>query len=149
MTVTEKSANTIVKCWQWCDFLLNTWNDRIWRDRDICNSPRRASPMSLGCYNHPKRHWRRHFCKILGCKIISPQAPLPWLRTKYLFFLPLKIKLHSPLKTSIKHWFTPGEYGLILPLKNFMKMKAPPPKNSLDIFFTLPLKKSSIFITYP
>ena len=31
-----------------------------------------------------------------------------------------------------------------LPLMNFMKIIASPPKNSL--FFTLPLKKSSIFI---
>ena len=34
-----------------------------------------------------------------------------------------------------------------LPLKNFVKIKASPPKNS--IFLTLPIKKSSIFITNP
>ena len=37
--------------------------------------------------------------------------------------------------------------NLVLPLKNFAKIKASPPNNY--VFFTLPLKKSSIFITYP
>jgi len=50
--------------------------------------------------------------------------------------------------------FTPDEYAWVLPLKNmgvplqnFVKIKAPSPMNSL--IFTLPLKKSSIFIIYP
>ena len=36
----------------------------------------------------------------------------------------------------------------VLPMKNFVKIKASPPENSI-YFFTLPLKKSSVFITYP
>ena len=115
--------------------------------RDICNSPRRASPMSPGFYNHPKRHWRRHFCKIFGCKIISPQAPLPRLRTKYLFFLPLKIKLHSPLKTSVKHWFTPGEYGFY-PWRISWKLKLHP-QRILYIFFLLYPKEMLNFYNLP
>ena len=106
------------------------------QSRDTCNFPRRASPMSLWCYNHPKRHWRRHFCKILGCKIISPQIPLPRLRPWYLFFLPLKIKLHSPLKTSIKRWFTPGEYGFYPWIS--WKLKLHPQRIPYIFFYSTP-----------
>ena len=119
-------------------FAFSQISGYVWtmpQTRDICNSPRRASPMSPWCYSHPKRRWRQHFCKILGCKIISPQAPLPRLRTKYLFFLPLKIKLHSSLKTSIKHWFTPGEYG-VYPWRIPWKLKLHS-QRILYIFFLL------------
>ena len=62
--------------------------------------------------------------------------------------LPLKNWV-IPLKNMglpLKNWVIPLK-NVGLPLTNFVKIKASPPKNS--IFFTLPLKKSSIFITYP
>ena len=59
------------------------------------------------------------------------------------------LKLHSPLKTSIKYGFTPEELGHTLknmgfPLKNFVKIKASPPKNS--IFCYSPHKKNPHFL---
>ena len=85
----------------------------------------------------------------------------PWSRTYRLFFLPLKnsTKLYSPLMTykiRVYHrricvypwriskkvkfsWFT---------TEDFVKNQSFTPKE-LHFFFALPLKKSSIFITYP
>ena len=70
----------------------------------------------------------------------------------YLFFLPQKRlnKIAFTPEDFHKIWVYPWRIWVLplmnigVPLENFVKIKAPPPKN-----FTLPLKKSSIFITYP
>ena len=78
---------------------------------------------------------------------IPPVQDLPFLLTPEDW-----LKLQSARKTKknmglpLKNWVIPLK-NVGLPLTNSVKIKASPPKNS--IFFTLPLKKSSIFITYP
>ena len=62
------------------------------------------------------------------------------------------LKLHSALKTSIQYGFTPEELGHTLknmgfPLKNFVKIKASPPKNSIFCYSTP--KKSLNFYNLP
>ena len=64
--------------------------------------------------------------------------PLPPPPAEELLFLLIPedwLKLHSPLKTSIKFGFTPEEYGSTL--KNFVKIKASPQKNSI-VFYSTP-----------
>ena len=83
-----------------------------------------------------------------GCEdvpfLLTPETPEDW------------IKLHLPLKTFIKHWSLPWNMGLplknmVLPLKNFMKIKASPQriafvystsvKESSSYFYCIPLKE--------
>ena len=61
------------------------------------------------------------------------------------------LKLHSPVKTAIRYGFTPEEYWFTL--KNFVKIKTSPSKNSIFFystpkeilsFYNLPLENSMV-----
>ena len=86
-------------------------------------------------------------CACINLIFLYPYPPPPPPAEDLLFLLIPEdwLKLHSSLKTSRTFVFTPEEYGSTL--KNFVKIKASPPKNSI-VFYSTP-KKSSIFRTYP
>ena len=86
---------------------------------------------------------RVNYCALGYCIKIwyrYPPSTPPWLRTYLLFWLK-KIWAY-PWRIWV---LTPKNMGL--PLKNFVEIKASPPKNS--IFFAPPLEKSSIFNNLP
>ena len=64
-------------------------------------------------------------------------SPYPWRLAKIMF---------TPEDVH-KMWAYPWRIW-VLPMKSFVTIKASPPENSIH-FFTLPLKKSSVFMTYP
>ena len=84
---------------------------------------------------------------------MSVPAPPGWGLIKWPFLLTPedRLKLHSPLKTSI--WVYPWRTGLypwrirVYPWRILWKLRLHPQR--IPHFLTLPLKKSSIFITYP
>ena len=70
-----------------------------------------------------------------------PPPPTPRLRT----YSADRLKLHLPLKTSIKYGLILEEYGSE-PLRNFVNIKASPSKNTT--FFHSTPKEILIVITY-
>ena len=90
--------------------------------------------------------------------LISVPPPPPVEDLPFLLTPEDWLKLHSPLKTSIKYGFTPEELGHTpeeywFTLKNFVKIKTSPSKNSIFFystpeeilsFYNLPLENSMV-----